>query len=192
MRLVQARGVTDAAAAHSNGEERPLLRPIRLLVALVVLACVAIAPAATTAASDPAAQMRKIITVKGMLKHENALQQIADQNGGVRTAGTPGFDASVNYVVKKSGRWLQARRAAVRLRVLLRELACHVRTHLAESAHVRGPGEFRHDGLLGERRRHGRRQGGSRQPVPAGPTASSSNAGCEDTDFAVISPARLP
>ena len=69
-----------------------MLRPIRLLVALAVLACVAIAPAATTAASDPAAQMRKIITVKGMLKHENALQQIADQNGGVRTAGTPGFD----------------------------------------------------------------------------------------------------
>ena len=61
----------------------------------------AIAPAATTAASDPAAQMRKIITVKGMLKHENALQQIADQNGGVRAAGTAGFDASVNYVVKK-------------------------------------------------------------------------------------------
>ena len=47
-----------------------------------------IAPAATTAASDPAAQMRKIITVKGMLKHENAFQKIADANGGTRVAGT--------------------------------------------------------------------------------------------------------
>jgi Zn-dependent M28 family amino/carboxypeptidase len=78
-----------------------LLRPIRLLVALAVLACVAIAPAATTAASDPAAQMRKIITVKGMLKHENALQNIANANGGTRVAGSAGYDQSVDYVVKK-------------------------------------------------------------------------------------------
>jgi Zn-dependent M28 family amino/carboxypeptidase len=78
-----------------------LLKPIRLLVALAVLVCVAIAPAATTAASDPAAQMRKIITVKGMLKHENRFQQIADANGGTRVAGTAGFDQSVTYVVNK-------------------------------------------------------------------------------------------
>ena len=78
-----------------------MLRPIRLLMALAVLACVAIAPAATTAASDPAAQMRKIITVKGMLKHENALQNIANANGGTRVAGSAGYDQSVDYVVKK-------------------------------------------------------------------------------------------
>ena len=63
---------------------------------MAVLACVAIAPAATTAASDPAAQMRKIITVKGMLKHENAFQSIADANGGTRVAGTAGYDQSVD------------------------------------------------------------------------------------------------
>ena len=78
-----------------------MLRPIRLLVALAVLACVVIAPAATTAASDPAAQMRKIITVKGMLKHEQAFQKVADANGGTRVAGTAGYDASVQYVVNK-------------------------------------------------------------------------------------------
>jgi hypothetical protein len=45
--------------------------------------------------------MRKAITVKGMLKHERALQAIADRNGGTRVAGTAGFDQSVTYVVNK-------------------------------------------------------------------------------------------
>ena len=45
--------------------------------------------------------MRKIVTVKGMLKHENAFQSIADANGGTRVAGTAGYDQSVDYVVKK-------------------------------------------------------------------------------------------
>ena len=69
-------------------------RLIRLLLAMAVLACVAIAPAATTAASDPAVQMRKIITVKGMHKHEQAFQEIANANGGIRASGTPGYEAS--------------------------------------------------------------------------------------------------
>ena len=161
-----------------------MLRPIRLLVALAVLACVAIAPAATTAASDPAAQMRKIITVKGMLKHENALQQIADQNGGVRTAGTPGFDASVNYVVKKlKGAGYKPvvqpfdfaffsenspatfERTAPTQRTYVDQVSF-------DTMDYSGSGDVTADV----------KEVADNQ-FPPGPTASSSNAGCEDADF---------
>ena len=33
------------------------------------------------------------------MKHLQALQKIADDHGGNRAAGTPGYDASVEYVV---------------------------------------------------------------------------------------------
>jgi aminopeptidase S len=35
----------------------------------------------------------------GAMKHLQALQKIADDHGGNRAAGTPGYDASVKYVV---------------------------------------------------------------------------------------------
>ena len=34
-----------------------------------------------------------------MMRHEQALQNIATANGGTRASGTPGYDASVDYVV---------------------------------------------------------------------------------------------
>ena len=33
------------------------------------------------------------------VKHLQALQKIADEHGGNRAAGTPGYDASVEYVI---------------------------------------------------------------------------------------------
>jgi Zn-dependent M28 family amino/carboxypeptidase len=41
------------------------------------------------------------MTVDGVRSHQAALQAIADANGGVRAAGTPGYDQSVSYVVGK-------------------------------------------------------------------------------------------
>jgi hypothetical protein len=38
------------------------------------------------------------VTVNGILGHERALQQVANLNGGTRASGTPGFQASLNYV----------------------------------------------------------------------------------------------
>ncbi len=143
-------------------------RLMRLLLAMAVLACVAIAPAATTAASDPAAQMRKIITVKGMLKHENAFQSIADANGGTRVAGTAGYDQSVDYVVKKlKGAGYKPVVQPFDFAFFQENSTTGVRAHLAESAHICGPGELRHDGLLGERGRHRQRDGSSQQRFPA-------------------------
>jgi hypothetical protein len=42
--------------------------------------------------------LRNAVTVNGILAHERVLQRIANQNGGTRASGTPGYQASVDYV----------------------------------------------------------------------------------------------
>ena len=60
------------------------------------------------AASDPSCALRinntqekllQCVTLEGVRRHQAALQAIADANGGVRAAGTPGYDESVAYIV---------------------------------------------------------------------------------------------
>ena len=41
------------------------------------------------------------MTVNGILQHERAFQRIANDNGGTRASGTPGYDASVDYVANR-------------------------------------------------------------------------------------------
>ena len=41
---------------------------------------------------------RKAVTPAGILEHLTAFQQIADANGGIRSLGSPGYEASVQYV----------------------------------------------------------------------------------------------
>ncbi len=43
-------------------------------------------------------KLLECVTLEGVLEHEEALQSIADRNDGTRSAGTPGYDASVDYV----------------------------------------------------------------------------------------------
>ena len=65
------------------------------------------------------AKLRKAVTVNGILQHERALQRIANQNGGTRASGTPGYDASADYVVEEAAQGrLQGARAEVHLPVL--------------------------------------------------------------------------
>jgi Zn-dependent M28 family amino/carboxypeptidase len=47
-------------------------------------------------------ELRRAVTVSGIRQHQRALQRIADQNGGTRAANTPGYDASVDYIVRKA------------------------------------------------------------------------------------------
>ncbi|MDT5010447.1 MAG: hypothetical protein QOH57_2064, partial [Mycobacterium sp.] len=54
----------------------------------------------TPAAADYAQSLRQKVTADAMFGHLEHLQQIADANGGNRAVGTPGYDASVDYVVK--------------------------------------------------------------------------------------------
>jgi Zn-dependent M28 family amino/carboxypeptidase len=46
-------------------------------------------------------ELRKDITARNMLKHAEAFQMIADENGGNRASGFQGYGASVQYVLTK-------------------------------------------------------------------------------------------
>ncbi|MFD7652363.1 M28 family metallopeptidase [Actinosynnema sp. NPDC059797] len=48
-----------------------------------------------------AKKLTKSVTLDGVNRHLIAFQRIADRTGGSRAAGTPGYDASVEYVVGK-------------------------------------------------------------------------------------------
>jgi Zn-dependent M28 family amino/carboxypeptidase len=54
--------------------------------------------APTLQASDFAGTLKDRVSTDAVMAHLTKLQQIADANGGNRAAGTPGYDASVDYV----------------------------------------------------------------------------------------------
>ncbi len=45
-------------------------------------------------------KLLECVTLDGVRSHQQALQTIADQNNGIRTSGTPGYNASVAYAEK--------------------------------------------------------------------------------------------
>lgn len=51
------------------------------------------------AAREFALRLHGAVTTDAMVGHLRTLQEIADAHGGTRAVGTPGFDASVDYVV---------------------------------------------------------------------------------------------
>jgi len=71
-------------------------------------AVMAIAVAALAACSSPESapapelphDLAGKVTTDGMATHLRKLQEIADANRGSRAEGTPGYDASVDYVVQ--------------------------------------------------------------------------------------------
>lgn len=71
-----------------------------LLIAALVAGCSSTRPAPHAATPDLGHGLAKKITVEGMVTHLRALQDIANANGGNRADGTPGFNASVDYVAK--------------------------------------------------------------------------------------------
>jgi Zn-dependent M28 family amino/carboxypeptidase len=80
-----------------------MTRPLAvLLLTLLIAACATTHPLARqpAAAPDPGRSLAAKVTADGMFVHLRALQEIANANKGNRTTGTPGYDASVDYVVK--------------------------------------------------------------------------------------------
>ncbi|RKT52017.1 M28 family metallopeptidase [Saccharothrix australiensis] len=61
------------------------------------------APAGSAGLDGPALakKLTKNVTLEGVNRHLIAFQRIAERNGGNRAAGTPGYDASVEYVAGK-------------------------------------------------------------------------------------------
>ncbi len=78
----------------------------RRTLPLAALMLGALLIAAPPASADPnnnnSAKLRAGLTVPGITEHLSALQAIANANGGIRAAGTSGYDASVDYVVAKA------------------------------------------------------------------------------------------
>jgi Zn-dependent M28 family amino/carboxypeptidase len=80
---------------RKNGVMRP---SIRLLAASTLPAVLLAMP---LAAQTDSSALRDAVTVAAIRAHQQALQEIADANGGARASGSPGYDASARYVEQK-------------------------------------------------------------------------------------------
>jgi len=71
--------------------------------ALIALLTIVSAGTSAPSQADPEIEQskgfRKAVTLAGVRAHQQALQTIANDNGGTRASGTPGYAASANYVV---------------------------------------------------------------------------------------------
>jgi len=70
-------------------------------IALVPTGAAIAAPAAKcdNRTNNTVAKLLECVDADGAMEHLEALQAIADDNGGTRAAGLPGYEASVDYVV---------------------------------------------------------------------------------------------
>lgn len=79
-----------------------MMRPLAtaLIVLGLVSACASPRPAPPAAAPDLARGLAQKVTADRLVTHLRALQNVANANRGNRADGTPGYDASVEYVAK--------------------------------------------------------------------------------------------
>ena len=68
------------------------------IVAVALVTALLVATPALAVDEVNTKRLRNAVTVGGILSHERVLQRIANQNGGTRASGTPGYDASADYV----------------------------------------------------------------------------------------------
>jgi Zn-dependent M28 family amino/carboxypeptidase len=71
------------------------------ILAVVLLAALLAATPALALDEVNTKRLRDAVTVGGILAHERVLQRIANQNGGTRASGTPGYDASADCVKRR-------------------------------------------------------------------------------------------
>lgn len=79
-----------------------MMRPLAtaLVVIGLVAGCSSPRPAPPAAAPDLARGLAQRVTADRLVSHLRALQNVANANRGNRADGTPGYDASVDYVAK--------------------------------------------------------------------------------------------
>ncbi len=78
------------------------MRRFGLLAILAMLFALIPVTGATAASCDTQTnntykKLLDCVTIDGVREHQAALQAIADANNGIRTSGTPGYDASADY-----------------------------------------------------------------------------------------------
>ena len=150
------------------------------LLAGLVVAAVAIPSTAAVAIDDVNTnKLERAVTVNGILQHERVLQRIANNNGGTRASGTPGYDASAAYVAKKltdAGYEVSTQQFEF---PFFQELAPSA---LAQVSPVAAPIESATFEYSGSGEVTGALVGATNLVVPATPEPSSS-AGCAPGDF---------
>ncbi|GAA4557332.1 M28 family metallopeptidase [Planotetraspora kaengkrachanensis] len=128
----------------------------------------------------------KAVSGKNVKKHLQAFQAIADRNGGTRVSGTPGFDASRDYVAHK------LRSAGYDVTIQPFEFTFDgyktppvlKRTSPAQKTYAYGFfGDYVAMGESPSGAASGTVQGVD-LVLPPGPAANSSSSGCEASDFA--------
>ena len=67
----------------------------------VLITAGVLAPPAVALDEVNTKRLRDAVTVNGIMRHERALQFIANANGGTRVSGGAGFDASASYVKRQ-------------------------------------------------------------------------------------------
>ena len=83
--------------SNSNVKQRHLRGATVAVTAAAFVSLAVVVPASADNGTDTSA-LRNAVTVDGILAHEQAFQEIANANGGTRAAGTPGYEASGDYV----------------------------------------------------------------------------------------------
>jgi Zn-dependent M28 family amino/carboxypeptidase len=153
----------------------------RLTIIAVVLLTALLAPSPALAIDEVnTKRLRNAVTVNGIMAHERVFQRIANQNGGTRASGTPGYDASAEYVKDR----LEAAGYTVTEQEFtfpfFRDLAAPELSQVSptptdyETATFQYSGSGEVTGVLVPT---------NDVQIPPGPTPSSSNSGCEASDF---------
>jgi len=156
---------------------------VRRLVLLTTAAMVAVMAPQPAQALDEVntKKLRDGVTVGGILAHERVLQRIANQNGGTRASGLPGYDASAAYVAQR----LRAAGYKVTLQEFtfpfFRDLADPTLSQVSPTATDYATETMTFSGTGSVT--------GALVPtndivIPPGAEPSTSNSGCEPEDFA--------
>ena len=121
------------------------------LLAALLTATVAAAPSAAGAVPTDTTALRNAVNSQAIGVHLDALQAIADANGGTRASGTPGYDASVDYVASRCARpATRVDRPAVHVPDFFSELGARARSsaRARRPRHVHARRRLRHHGVL--------------------------------------------
>jgi len=121
--------------------------------------------------------LREAVTPEGIIGHERRLQVIAEQNGGNRAAGTPGYDTSAEYVART------LRKAGYRVTIQKFELSDHWETATAslrltspEAREYTEGADFVPMAYSGSGKVTG-------EVIPVDVAGRSTSSGCEAADF---------
>ncbi len=143
---------------------------LRVAIAAATVTTMLLGSVVTANAAVPTdtSELREAVTADAIMGHLAELQKIADNNGGTRASGTPGYDASIEYI---EDTLVAAGYEVTRQNFLFnsfRELSEPVFEQVSPNASdVRTQRRLHHCGLLGQWRCNGAAAGG-RPRVAAG------------------------